>query len=151
MQKNNQSGFSLIELLLVLIIICVIASISIHYFYQAKIAAENNSAVTTLSIIRQNEVIHFAQNQRYGRLDEINILHGNLGNLQSDLSLTRGLFTYELTTSGGTPTASDQKNLSGDYLITATRPNGAALPYVYTMDQSGRILKVLPEPGAIDQ
>lgn len=151
MEKKNEAGFSLIELLLVVVIIGIIASISIHYFYKAKIAAENNAAVSTLSVMRQNEVIHFTQKQRYGRLDEINAIHGNLGNVQSDLTLTRGFFTYDLTTSTGTPTVGDPKNLVGDYLITATRPNGTELPYVYTLDQSGRIAKVLPVPGDVGE
>lgn len=147
MKKQNEAGFSLIELLLVVVIIGVIASISINYFYKAKVAAQNGSAVTTLGIMRQNEVVHLTQRQRYARLDELQELHGNLGNLQSDLTITRGPFKFDLTTSTGTPTASDPKNLTTDFLITATRADTGPIPYVYTLDQSGRIAKVLPVGG----
>jgi hypothetical protein len=114
---------------------------------KAKISAENTSAIASLSLIRQNEVIYFSQRQRFARLDELNDLHGNLGAVQSDLTLTRGPFKFDLTTSTGTPTDSDPKSLETDYLITATRMRDNSVPYIFTLDQTGRINKVLPVEG----
>jgi prepilin-type N-terminal cleavage/methylation domain-containing protein len=151
MKKQNEAGFSLIELLLVVVIIGVIAALSVHYFYRAKIAAENNTAVTTLSVMRQNEVIHFTQRQRYGRLDELQAIHGSLGEVQGDLTLMRGPFKFDLTTSTGTPTNADPKNLVGDFLITAARSDVGPIPHVYTLDQSGTIVKVLPVAGNLGE
>lgn len=144
MKKKNEAGFSIIEMLLVLTCLSIISAISINYYMRAKIAAENTSAIASLSLFRQNEVIYFAQRQRFARLDELNDLHGNLGTVQGDLTLTRGPFKFDLTTSTGTPTATDPKNLAAEYLITATRVRENSVPYVFTLDHSGTITKVLP-------
>lgn len=151
MKKKNEAGFSIIEMLLVLTCLGIITAISVNYYMRAKIAAENTSAIASLSLIRQNEVIYFAQRQRFGRLDELNDLHGNLGTVQGDLTLTRGPFKFDLTTSTGTPTATDPKNLSIEYLITATRTRDNSIPYVFTLDQSGTITKVLPVEGNLGE
>lgn len=151
MEKRNEAGFSIIEMLMVLVCLSVIAAISVNYYIKAKISAENTSAVATLSLMRQNEVVHFTQQQRFARLDELNVLHGNLGTVQSDLTLTRGPFKFDLTTSGGTPTDSDPKSLESDYLITATRMRDNSVPYVFTLDQTGVITKVLPVEGNLGE
>src|SRR4028118_675212 len=121
MKKKNEAGFSIIEMLLILTCLGIITAISVNYYLKAKISAENTSAIASLSLIRQNEVIYFTQQQRFARLDELNDLHGNLGTVQSDLTLTRGPFKFDLTTSTGTPPATDPKNLAAEYLVTATR------------------------------
>jgi len=149
MKKKNEAGFSIIEMLLVLTCLGIITAISVNYYMRAKISAENTSAVASLSLIRQNEVIYFTQQQRFARLDELNDLHGNLGTIQSDLTLNRGPFKFDLTTSTGTPTAEDPKNLATEYLVTATRTRENSVPYVFTLDQSGTITKVLPVEGII--
>lgn len=151
MKKKSEDGFSLIELLLVVVCIGVIASISINYFIKARIAAQNTSAISVLSLMRQNEILYHSRYQRFARLDELHALHGNLGNVQGDLTLTNGPFKFELTTTTGTPTATDPKNLSGEYLITATRTYDNSVPYVYTLDQTGEIKKILPVPGTLGE
>jgi prepilin-type N-terminal cleavage/methylation domain-containing protein len=147
MKAKNEAGFSIIELLLVVTILGIIASISVSYYLQAKITAENSSAVATLSLIRQNEVVYYTQRQRFARLDEVNELHGNLGAVQSDLTLRRGPFKFDLTTSTGMPTISDPKSLANEYLVTATRTHDNRVPYVFTLDHTGVITKVLPVEG----
>jgi len=151
MKKKNEAGFSIIEMLLVLTCLGIITAISVNYYMRAKIAAENTSAIASLSLIRQNEVIYFTQRQRFARLDELNDLHGNLGTVQGDLTLTRGPFKFDLTTSTGTPTATDPKNLAAEYLITATRTRDNSIPYVFTLDHSGTITKVLPVEGNLGE
>ena len=151
MNTESQKGFSLIELLLVVTIIGVIASISINWYFKAIIAAENQSAVGMMSLIRQNEIVFYAQNQRFGRLDEVAPYNNSFGTVGTDLVMRRGSYKFELTTSTGTPTASDPKNLQTEYLVTATRERGTAIPYVYTLNQAGVISRVLPDPGALGE
>ena len=148
---KNEAGFSIIEMLLVLTCLSIISAISINYYMKAKISAENTSAIASLSLIRQNEVIYFTQRQRFARLDELNDLHGNLGTIQDDLTLTRGPFKFDITTSTGTPTATDPKNLANEYLITATRIRENSVPHVFTLDHSGTITKVLPVEGNLGE
>ncbi|MDQ4120319.1 MAG: type II secretion system GspH family protein [Acidobacteriota bacterium] len=151
MKMKNEAGFSIVEMLCVLTCLSVITAISVNYYIKAKISAENTSAIATLSLMRQNEVIYYTQRQRFARLDELHYLHGNLGTIQDDLTLTRGPFKYDLTTTTGTPTPSDPRNLATDYLITATRITNNAVPYVFTLDQSGTITKVLPVEGSLGE
>ena len=151
MKKKNEAGFSIIEMLLVLTCLGIITAISVNYYMKAKISAENTSAIASLSLIRQNEVIYFTQRQRFARLDELNDLHGNLGTVQGDLTLIRGPFKFDITTSTGTPTATDPKNLAVEYLVTATRTRENSVPYVFTLDHSGTITKVLPVEGNLGE
>lgn len=151
MQQKNEAGFSMVEMLCVLTCLSIISAISINYYMRAKIAAENTSAISALSVIRQNEVMYFTQNQRFARLDELQSQNQSLGTVQGDLTLTRGPFKFELTTTTGTPSVGDPKNLGTDYLVTATRMSENSVPFVFTLDHSGIITKVLPVGGSLGE
>lgn len=154
MKNKSQQGFSLIELLLVCVIIGIIASIAIPMFARAKVSSENSSTIATLSIMRQTQAIFFTQHRRFARLDELNALQGYLGEVSNDAPcsnppcLRRGPYRFEITTENGSPT---DENLANDYLITATREAENVIPYVFTVDQTGVIWRVLPTAGSVDQ
>lgn len=140
MNKNNQSGFSLIELLLVVVIIGVIASIAIPSLQKAQAVAQNASALTMLRSLSTLEVQFFARNNRFGRLDELNAIQNNTLGTFSSPTLIRGRFTYQM--SPATPTDAELKD---GYLITATRNLGPGdSPYVIRVSQSGVIVPIIP-------
>lgn len=140
MNKNNQSGFSLIELLLVVVIIGVIAAIAIPSLQKAQAVAQNASALTMLRSMSTLEVQFFARNNRFGRLDELNAIQNNTLGVFSSPTLTRGRFTYQM--SPATPTDAELKD---GYLITATRNLGPGdSPYVIRVSQSGVIVPIIP-------
>src|SRR3954470_11673863 len=66
---KQQRGFSLIELLIVVAIILIIASIAIPSLINTKIVANEAAAVTTLNTIRSAEATYIAQYPEVGFAD----------------------------------------------------------------------------------
>lgn len=140
MKDKNQSGFSLIELLLVVVIVGVIATLAVPLLTKGIMAAENGSTNATLKIMLQAESLHFAQKNRYARLNEVNsIQNGNLGSVTED-KLYRGKFEYEMV-----PTNPTDDELKADFRIKATRIVGdTSLPYVMEITSEGYASQIFP-------
>ena len=136
MNNKKQSGFSLIELLLVLVIIGVLATITFPFLYSAKQAAENKSAFASLRTISSGQVGFFSQNGRFARLDELNSAQMNgLGTVTSNV-LKRDKFTFTMT-----PSVPTDAQLRSGYSITVTKAvAGSEVPYVISLNQSGQIV-----------
>lgn len=56
--RNRNSGFSLVELLVVVMVILVIAAIAIPGFVQARMKANEASAVSSMQTIRAAEILY---------------------------------------------------------------------------------------------
>jgi prepilin-type N-terminal cleavage/methylation domain-containing protein len=83
--SSAQSGFSLIELLIVVAIIGIIASIAVPYLEQARQATKSASAVNSIRTINSAEASFRSSTGQYGTLLEL----GN-GNYIADPSLRTG-------------------------------------------------------------
>ena len=139
MDKTRQHGFSLIEVLLVVVIVGIVAAMAIPAYQKGMWAAENGSAFGTMRVINSTQVAFYTQNNRFGRLAEINALLGNgVGTVVGD-RLVRGKYVFEMS-----PIAPTDAELTTEYLISATRDIAGDAVYRYEMDQSGRIIQVFP-------
>jgi len=136
MKNKNQSGFSLIELLLVVVIIGVIAAIAVPSLIKAKGAAERGSATSLMRSLSSLQISFYSQHNRYGRLDEINASSSNSLGTVTGTSLVRNGFTFQMSPSA----APTNEELKDTYGIIATRPEpGSPTPYTISMNQSGVI------------
>jgi prepilin-type N-terminal cleavage/methylation domain-containing protein len=138
MKKNSQSGFSLIELLLVVTIIGVISAIGVPSLQKGIKAADNGSTFATLRTIATTQVGFYSNNGRFARLSELTNTLKSLGT-PSGNTYIRGRFTLEM--SPQTPTDAELKI---GYTITATGPSDGGTPYVFKVSQTGEIVQITP-------
>jgi prepilin-type N-terminal cleavage/methylation domain-containing protein len=142
MNRRGESGFSLIELLLVVVIIGIIAAMAIPAYQKGMWAAENGAAFSTLRTIFSTQLSFYTQNNRFGRLDEINrIVGGGVGTVVGD-RIVRGKYVFEMT-----PVRPDDGDLAGEFLISATRDVAGDAVYKYELNQTGKIVQVYPAGG----
>ena len=146
MNMNRQSGFSLIELLLVVVIIGVIAAMAVPAYQKGMWAAENGSAFGTLRSVASTQVSFYSQNNRFGRLDELNRIIGNIGTeVGGGESLVRGRYVFTMNPARPTDT-----ELKTAYTIVARRDATGDVLYQYELDQTGRIWQVWPAGGPVN-
>ena len=98
MKKSTsaQTGFSLIELLIVVAIIGIIAAIAVPYLEQARQATKSASAVTSMRTITSAQASYRATNGRYGTMAEL-----ETAKLIADPSLSAGEksgYTFDIPT-----------------------------------------------------
>jgi len=141
MANGNEKGFSLVELLCVVVIVGVIAAIAVPALRKGIRAAENGAVYATMRTIASSQVNFYTSNNRFGRLDEINTALGRgAGKMIGPNQLERNQFTFDMVP--GTPTDAE---LREGFTITATRNvTGDTNIYQYELNQSGEIRQILP-------
>jgi prepilin-type N-terminal cleavage/methylation domain-containing protein len=139
MSNNREHGFSLIEVLLVVVIIGIIAAMAIPAYQKGMWAAENGSAFGSLRTIASTQVTFYTQNNRFARLDEINRALGNAVGTQVGDKVVKGKYVFEMS-----PLRPDDDELKTGYSIIAKREVTGDALYQYELDQTGRIIQVYP-------
>ena len=132
--KNNQAGFSLIEMLLVVTILGIISTISIPLLVKAKESAENQSAYSAMRALSTMQIGYYSQNNRFARLDEIVTNQSGFGTLAGD-TLSRGRYKFFME-----PARPEDAALKTQYKIVVTSPvAGSEVPYMLYVTESGQI------------
>jgi type IV pilus assembly protein PilE len=146
MKHKQQSGFSLIELLLVVVIIGIIAALGVPALQKGIRAAENGSAFAVMRTIGSTQMNFYSTNNRFARLGELNsVLSNALGTVAGN-EVNRGRYTFAMV-----PAAPSDVQLRDTYTITATlNVTGSDTLYKYQIDQSGKIIRIFPAGGSDD-
>jgi prepilin-type N-terminal cleavage/methylation domain-containing protein len=132
--KNEQDGFSLIELIMVVTILGILSSISVPMLIKARETAENSSAYSAMRNLSTLQVSYYSRNNRFAKLDELLADQKGLGTFADD-TLTRGKYTFVMH-----PLHPSPEELAKEYKIIATSPSaGRPEPYVLEVDQTGVI------------
>lgn len=139
MKRKEERGFSLIELLVVCVVIGIIASIAVPHLQKALRASENGNLHASLTSFASTQASFIAQNNRYGRLNEINTIMSGAMGTQSGNDLIRGKFVLSMV-----PPVPTDAELRSTYTVTATRNiAGEGIIYVYEVSPLG-IRQILP-------
>lgn len=137
MFRENERGFSLVELLIVVVIIGIVAALAIPAFQRGIIAAENRSVHATMKTMSSSQAMFFSQNQRFARLGELNSMNGNgLGSIVAS-RMFRNKFTFEMT-----PLNPTDAELREGFSIGAFRDAGG-VTYRFELTNEG-VRRVLP-------
>jgi prepilin-type N-terminal cleavage/methylation domain-containing protein len=138
MNLKKENGFSLIELLIVVVLIGIIAAIAVPALRKSVRATENQSAFSSLRSIGQAQAGYYSRGNRYARLDELNMSQNGVLGTTTGSDILRGPFRFELTSDPSDVT------LQNTYTVLAARPIPGDLPYVVSIDQSGVITQIVP-------
>lgn len=135
---DAERGFSLIELLIVVAIIGIIASIAIPHFLNARQAARAGSAVNSLRIIYNSQVSFRENTGSFGDLADL-----SAANYLNDPDLASGTKSdYTFTTAPGADPVRA-------FTITAVPLNTSGTYHHYFCDQSGVIRFAVGVPATI--
>ncbi len=137
MQVKKNNGFTLVELLLVVVIIGMLAAIAVPSLSSSRDAAESAATVAHLRTVHTNQAMFRVTRGRYGRLAELNnFANGTLGRAVNT-TLRRGEFTYLMF-----PVPTD-RSLGTGYTIHAYRLRSGRLSSHYQMSDDGVIETIL--------
>jgi prepilin-type N-terminal cleavage/methylation domain-containing protein len=134
---SKLSGFSLIELIIVVAVVMILSAIAVPSYVKARDAALRSSTVSNLRTAHSCQVGFYSTNGRFARLGELNTQC--LIGTPAGPTLQRSEYVYVMFPSLS-PTDPYLKN---QYSIAATKYEGGVPVSQFTVSQDGVISEVL--------
>ncbi len=94
LNSPNQTGFSVIELLMVVVIIGLLATVAVPSLLSSRDAAEKAATIGALRSIHSYQTTYLSQRGRYARINELNAYFNNTLGTTSGSRVLRGKYTY---------------------------------------------------------
>ncbi|REJ78040.1 MAG: prepilin-type N-terminal cleavage/methylation domain-containing protein [Acidobacteria bacterium] len=135
---NEEKGFSLIELLLVVVIVALLATIALPSLLKSKSAAERAATIGTLKAIHANQTGFMSHKGRYATLSELNDYTGKTLGIVAGTTLIRGNYTFY-----GFPTV--PADLRNQYQILAIRFKDHRIISALSLREDGRVDTLIDE------
>lgn len=117
--KNNEKGFTLIELMIVIAIIGILAAIAIPQFAAYRVRAYNASANADLRNLATAQEAYFVDNQTYAANGDLALLVSDYG------AITSKNVTLAINTNSATFYNMRARHSSGDATYTIRGPGGS--------------------------
>lgn len=137
---GSQTGFSLIELLLVVAIIGILLAVVTPLLLDARISSQRATAISNLRLMYTAEHNYFMGNSRYANLSELNTFQGGgLGAMISATTLTTNAHTYQMI-----PPAPSTVSLQTSFTIESNGFTRDGSPAKYMVGTNGTLQEVLP-------
>lgn len=135
-----ETGFSLIELLLVIAIIGILAAVAAPLLLDARMSSQRATAISNLRLMYTAEHNYFLGNSRYANLSELNTFQGGgLGTMTSATALFSNAHTYQMI-----PLTPSATSLQTSFTIESNGFTSAGAPTKYMVGTSGTLEEVLP-------
>jgi prepilin-type N-terminal cleavage/methylation domain-containing protein len=138
-QKNKQQGFTIVELLIVIVVIGILAALVITTFTGIQKKARDTERQTDVKAVHGQVEAYYAQNGRYPTLTDINDAtwrSTNMKGLDAEAlkdpkgasstlaaAAAANVYSYDVQRSGG-GTCDNSTNDCAEYTITATLEGG---------------------------
>lgn len=133
-----EQGFSIIELLLVVVIVGILATIGVPSYTKAREAAEKSGTIGMLRTIHTYQTTYLVEKKRYARLNELNAFFGNTLGRTSGNRIIRGNYSYQMSP---TPTLTTLQTRY-QVIVYKITPQGN-IPQ-YSVKQDGLISAIAP-------
>lgn len=139
-KKSIQDGFSIIELVLVVVIVGILSAVAVPSLAKAKRAAEEGAVIGNLRTFSTYQMNYFSINGRYARVAELNTFTNNALGTTSSRSIYRGEYRYRNYPSSN-PTDASLKTTYG-FRVTRTERSRIVFEVLFRSDVDGEIIVV---------
>lgn len=138
--QHRQSGFSLIELLIVVAIIGILAAIAAPLLLDARVTSQRTAAISNMRLMHTAEHNYFMQNSRYANLSDLNTFQGGgLGTMTTATELASNGYTYQMV-----PPTPSTTSLATSFAIESNGFERDGTPTKYLVSTNGTMQQVLP-------
>lgn len=147
--RRREAAFSLVELLIVIAVVGILATIAVPQFLAARRLAAERAVIGTLKTMVADQQLFFLSpvplppssmtdpGKRYARLHELNsYAHAAFGVTAADLYVDAPRVRYSMV-----PLWPTTASLRGRFVIQATE-QALDRGFIYEVDESGRVVKI---------